>query len=129
MSVNQEYKDSVFVSFFSDKARLIELYHAIAGKKNDNSLPVNINTLSDTLFVNRKNDISFLLAKKIVVFDEHQSTINENLGLRFLIYLARVYEKIINNNAMYRRSPVKLPRPEFIVLYHGPNKKKQNIPK
>jgi hypothetical protein len=119
MSVNKKHKDTVFVNFFSDEARLIELYNAISGENYDKTVPISINTLSDVIFKNRKNDISFLLNNRLIVFYEHQSTINENMALRFLIYLARIYEKIMNKSAIYRRKQIKIPRPEFIVLYNG----------
>jgi hypothetical protein len=38
-----------------------------------------------------------------------------------LIYLGRVYEKIIDSGMLYRYGLVKIPAPEFIVLYNGDN--------
>ena len=71
------------------------------------------------LYINRINDISFLLGGTLVVLMEHQSTVNPNMPLRFLVYIARVYEKIVENTSLYSRSLVKIPAPEFIVLYNG----------
>ncbi|GMO44174.1 MAG: hypothetical protein Ta2B_24870 [Termitinemataceae bacterium] len=119
MSVNKKYKDTVFVRLFSNEALLRELYSALSGVFYDNSVPLTINTLSDVLFNSRKNDISFLLAEKIIVLLEHQSTINENMALRFLIYIARIYEKLIDKGSIYRRKQIQIPQPEFIVLYNG----------
>jgi hypothetical protein len=42
------------------------------------------------------------------------------MPLRILIYIARVYEKLIDRRSLYREAPVKIPRPGFIVLYNGP---------
>jgi hypothetical protein len=42
-----------------------------------------------------------------------------NMPLRALIYIARVYEKIIDNKAIYRTNLLKIPTPEFYVLYNG----------
>ncbi|MFP3043782.1 hypothetical protein LQZ19_18375 [Treponema primitia] len=50
---------------------------------------------------------------------EHQSTLNWNMPLRFLSYIARVYEKIVERRALYKTALVKIPKPEFIVLYNG----------
>jgi hypothetical protein len=50
---------------------------------------------------------------------EHQSTVNENLPLRFLEYTGRIYEKIIDRKKIYHTSLMKIPEPEFIVLYNG----------
>ena len=56
---------------------------------------------------------------RFVVLLEHQSTINENMPLRFLIYIARLYEKIIDVDNIYRKRLLKIPTPEFTVLYNG----------
>ena len=48
------------------------------------------------------NDLSFTLDDKIVILIEHQSTISENAPMRLFLYLARVYEKLINKKAVYR---------------------------
>jgi len=50
---------------------------------------------------------------------EHQSSINPNMPLRLLIYIAHVYEKIINRNLLYKTKLEKIPTPEFIVLYNA----------
>ena len=54
-----------------------------------------------------------------MVLAEHQSTINENMPIRLLLYAARVYEQILSSDNLYRRRLVKLPAPEFVVLYNG----------
>ena len=63
---------------------------------------------------------------RFVVLVEHQSTINENMPLRFLIYIARLYEKIIDADNIYRRKLIKIPAPEFVVLYNGRDDLKQD---
>lgn len=51
---------------------------------------------------------------------------NENIPLRFLLYIAREYEKILNNKNMYKTKLVKIPKPEFIVLYNVESKYSKN---
>jgi hypothetical protein len=72
--------------------------------------------------MDRGNDISFLLDKKLVILIEHQSTLNKNMPLRLLIYIGRLYEKILENANIYRSKLIKIPRPDFIVLYNGNDK-------
>ena len=84
----------------------------------DESL-IDIITLEDVFFIPRKNDVAFTMNGRFVVSVEHQSTINENMPLRFLIYIARLYEKIIDADNIYRRKLIKIPAPEFVVLYNG----------
>jgi len=99
--------------------KLIELYNAIEGTNYPKNTHIQINTLEDALFMNRINDISFIIDGKFVILIEHQSTLNQNMPLRFLLYIARVYEKIIDNKAIYKQGIIKVPTPEFIVLYNG----------
>ena len=121
MPVNREYKDSVFSLLFNDKTRLLELYNALHdGTPFTEEDGIEINTLRDALFMGRVNDISFLLGDMLVVLVEHQSTLNPNMPLRMLLYIGRIYEKIGDNRRMYASRKVVIPRPEFIVLYNGP---------
>jgi hypothetical protein len=119
MGLNKQYKDSVFSLLFSDPDILRELYGALCGVPLDPSIPITINTLEGALFMERINDISFEIAHKLVILLEHQSTINPNMALRLLMYIARIYEKLIDNRKIYSAKKIPLPRPEFIVLYNG----------
>jgi len=57
---------------------------------------VKIVTLSDVLYMEQLNDISFVIDGKLVVLIEHQSSINENMPLRMLMCIAREYELLTN---------------------------------
>ena len=119
MNANTKYKDSVFSFLFSDPDLLRELYCALEGIALPADTPVTINTLHNVLFMDRVNDISFEIGGKLVILIEHQSTINPNMAFRFLMYIARVYEKIIDDKKIYTSKPIPLPKPEFFVLYNG----------
>ena len=119
MGANTKYKDSVFSFLFSDPCLLRELYCALEGVTLPPDVPVTINTLQDVLFMDKINDISFEIDKKLIILVEHQSTINPNMCLRLLMYIARVYEKIIDRKKTYSQQRLPLPRPEFFVLYNG----------
>jgi hypothetical protein len=119
MSVNREYKDSFFTWLFSKPDTLRELYGALEGVTVDPAVPIIINTLEGVLFKARMNDISFIIGGRVVVLIEHQSTINENMPLRLLLYIAKIYEKTTGEKDIYRGKRIPLPLPEFIVLYNG----------
>ncbi|MDR1219318.1 MAG: Rpn family recombination-promoting nuclease/putative transposase [Treponema sp.] len=119
MKANRKYKDSVFTLLFNDKKRLLELYNAVNRTSFANADDIEINTLQNALFMGMINDISFTIAGMLVVLVEHQSTINPNMPLRLLMYMARIYEKIIDNRRLYSSKKISVPRPEFIVLYTG----------
>jgi hypothetical protein len=119
VEINAKYKDSVFSSLFSKPDALRELYCAIEGITLPPDTPIDINTLSDIIYMDQINDISFTIDNRLVVLIEHQSTINRNMPLRLLLYIARVYEKIIDRKKLYQSAIEKIPEPEFIVLYNG----------
>ncbi|MCL2845874.1 MAG: Rpn family recombination-promoting nuclease/putative transposase [Chitinivibrionia bacterium] len=116
---NREYKDSVFTSLFGEKDTLLELYNAIQNTNYCKDTEIQITTLESVLYMEQANDISFVIDGKFVVLIEHQSTINPNMPLRMLLYMGRVYEKIVEAETLYKQSRIKIPRPEFIVLYNG----------
>ena len=116
---NVKHKNSVFTLLFSNPDVLRELYSAIEGVDLPPDIPIDINTLSNVLYMGKLNDISFTIDNRLVVLIEHQSTINENMPLRLLIYVAHIYERIIHYRKLYQTKLEKIPVPEFIVLYNG----------
>jgi hypothetical protein len=56
---------------------------------------------------------------QLVLLLEHQSTPNPNMALRLLMYIGRICEKLFDRKALYTSKPLKVPWPEFIVLYNG----------
>ncbi len=71
------------------------------------------------MFNGQLNDVAFVLDGKLVVLMEHQSTLNNNMPLRMLIYMGREYEIMTKSKDLYREKLVEIPAPEFIVLYNG----------
>ena len=61
------------------------------------------------------------MGDRLIVLVEHQSTINENMPLRMLFYVTNEYEKIIMSfkKKLYRDKLVRVPKPEFYVVYTG----------
>jgi len=119
MEVQREFKSTVFAKLFSEPEALIELYNALSGSNYNASTKIEINTLEDVLFTDQRNDVSFIIDGKYVLLLEHQSTINANMPLRLLMYIARVFEKITDERAIYHDKLMEIPTPEFIVLYNG----------
>jgi len=122
-TANRKYKDSVFVDLFSEdekaKENFLSLYNALHGTNLQLSCPVENIKLDNVMYMNIINDVSCLVDNKIIVLAEHQSTINENMPLRFLQYIARLYEKLQKPTDRYLRTLSKIPTPEFYVFYNG----------
>jgi len=119
MSANKKYKDSVFTLLFGTPEKMLELYNAVSGNDLPGDTPLTVATLTDALFMDRINDLAFVIEGRLVVMIEHQSTICKNMPLRLLLYIARVYERLVDKKSMYRSGLISLPRPEFYVLYNG----------
>jgi predicted transposase/invertase (TIGR01784 family) len=119
LGANKKYKDSVFRKLFNNKKMLIQLYNAVEGTNYPNDTDITINTIEAVLYNGWKNDISFIIDGMLIVLIEHQSTINKNMPLRFLLYLVMLYEKLIDSKALYKKGLIKIPKPVFIVLYNG----------
>ena len=124
---NRSHKDSLFVDYFSKdrdwKQHFLSLYNALHGTSlqvADTQLErVNIDQV---LYKSYYNDIAVLVDGQFILMIEHQSTINPNMPLRLLEYIARIYGNIVDSRAKFSRHLVPLARPEFYVFYTGDQK-------
>ena len=121
---NREYRNSVFVDLFSGQGAfsiksIISLYNALHDEKIDEKTMVKFIYLANVLYHKLKNDVSCIINGKILVLIEHQSTINENMPLRCLEYVVELYKQILDAESKYGKKLIKIPTPEFYVLYNG----------
>lgn len=120
---NQKYKNSMFVDlFFEDESAEendIALYNALHEEPLPKGTQIRKIRVDDVLYMNFRNDVSFGIDDKVIVFGEHQSTVNENMPIRDLLYIGRAFEQIVPVRDRYRKKAVKLPKPEFYTFYNG----------
>ncbi len=116
---NRQVKASVFTAYFSERVNAAALYDSIEGTTGTRPEDIVYETLEDVLFLARKNDLAFLAKNKVLVISEHQSTINENMPLRNLIYFCRTVERLVRPRDLYREKRIPLPTPEFYTFYNG----------
>ena len=121
--INREYKDRVFKFIFgnpTNKEWTLSLYNAVNGSAHRNPDDIRFNTLEDAVYMNMKNDLAFVLSPDMNLY-EHQSSFNPNMPLRGLFYLAREYEKYVeqHNINIYGSTLKKLPTPKYVVFYNG----------
>lgn len=120
---NREHKDSLFVDLFyqdvTAKRNLLSLYNALHDTDYQDEDIVYKIKIEEVLYKNFKNDISFEVNGQVLVFGEHQSTVNPNMPLRCLLYVGRAYEQLVDKKARYRTKLVKIPTPEFYTFYNG----------
>ena len=82
--LERNYKDTVFVTVFHEKEKLIELYNAIFDTNYDENTAIDIVTIKDVLFRTLKNDVSFVLDKRFVVLVEDRKSTRLNSSHRSL---------------------------------------------
>ena len=125
-SVRRDYKDTVFRMLFNDKKELLALYNAVNGTHYDNPDDLQITTLEGAIYMQMKNDISFILELHLELY-EHQSTVNPNLPLRYLFYIAKVFEELVIGKDLYARTLIRLPAPRFITFYNGVERQPERL--
>ena len=114
-----QHKNSVFCLLFDNPHKLRNLYNALTGSSYSEDTPVSIATLKDALVKKIRNDIAFTIGGKTIILAEHQSTVNPNMPVRLLLYIAAIYEKLLPRKNLYGKRMVKIPRPEFYLFYNG----------
>ena len=117
----RQTKDILFrLVFGNDRQALLQLYNALHGTAYTNPHELQIVTLDNAIYISRKNDLAFLLAGSINMY-EHQSTLNPNMPVRFLIYLAQEYQLLVESTdkSLYGSELIPLPTPQCVVFYNG----------
>lgn len=120
---NRNIKDSVFVDLFYSckdaKKNALSLYNALTGSDFQDPELIEKLKVDGVAYKNFVNDVSFKIGNIIMFFGEHQSTVNFNMPLRFLLYAGRIYEKLTQENDRYKEHRIPLPTPVFYVFYNG----------
>ena len=116
--VQRNYKDTLFRMIFSDKEALLSLYNAMSGNDYDDPDELEIVTLENAIYMNKKNDLAFVIDSSLNLY-EHQSTDSLNLPMRNLFYISRELEKLTRQQSLYSPKRVMVPTPRFIVFYNG----------
>lgn len=115
---NRNYKDTLFRKIFKNPKDLLTLYNAVNGTNYQNPDDLEIVTLENAIYMNTKNDLAFIIDCRMGLY-EHQASVNPNIPLRDLIYIAKEYQGMISRKSLYSSRLVKLPTPSFVVFYNG----------
>ena len=120
--VRRQHKDRLFCDLFSDKHNALSLYNAVRGTDYSDIEHLEVITLSDSVYLTMKNDLALCFHDEIDLY-EQQSSINPNMPLRGFLYFAREYEAWLVKHKLdmkiYGETLVKIPAPEYYVLYNG----------
>lgn len=119
-NVNRKHKDCLFRLIFQNKRDLLELYNSMNGTHYENEEDLIINTMENVVYMGMKNDLSFLIGGTLNLY-EHQSSVNPNMPLRGLFYIANLYQGYIEmkDADIYGSKLIGLPMPQYLVFYNG----------
>ena len=117
-AANRHYKDTVFRMLFREKERLLSLYNSVSGKHYTDPEELEVVTLENAVYLGMKNDLAFLADCSLCLY-EHQPTVNPNMPLRFLQYVADEYSRLTASDNLYGEGLVRIPAPHFVVFYNG----------
>ena len=132
-TINRFYKDRLFKALFGSEERkdlTLELYNAINHTHYSNPDDLQLSTIEDVVYMGMKNDVSFLLASDLNMY-EQQSTWNPNMPLRCFLYAAHALEKYLHDTdqtaQMFLNTLLKVPTPKLVVLYNGVQERDDTI--
>ncbi len=103
---------------FQEKKYLLSLYNAMNEKQYTDENALQIITLDNAIYMEMKNDLAFVIDTNLYLY-EHQSTKNPNMPLRNLFYIAKEYQKLVEQKSLYSTVIQKIPTPRFVVFYNG----------
>jgi len=102
------------------KRNIISLVNAIYDSDlKEKDVSFKVTRLENVLYRNMQNDVGVLIDDSFLVLGEHQSTLNDNMPLRCLMYVSRIYEQLIKKRERYSEKLIKIPYPQFFVFYNG----------
>jgi hypothetical protein len=118
LPVKRNQRDTVFRVIYKDKEKALSLYNGVNHSFYDNPELLEFNTLENAVYMNVKNDLSFLVANETNLY-EHQSTLPTNIPLRDLFYISDILQKRYQGSSLYRSRRIMIPTPRFVVFYNG----------
>lgn len=124
--VKRTAKDSVFTDLFSEKKNVLKLYRVLHAEDKDvTEDDIKYLTLENVLVNDIYNDLGFMIADRLIILVEAQSTWTVNILVRSFLYLATTYKRYFEENESdyYDSKKVFLPEPELYVLYTGDRKR------
>ncbi|MGN0432266.1 MAG: hypothetical protein ACI4EQ_07905 [Lachnospiraceae bacterium] len=114
----RKYKDTLFRMIFREPKELLKLYNAVNGTDYQKPEELQIVTLENAIYMNMKNDLAFIIDCRMSLY-EHQRSVNPNMPLRNLFYVAKEYQGMVSSQSLYSSRLVRLPTPYFVVFYNG----------
>lgn len=117
-NVTRNHKDNVFCLLYKDKKNLLSLYNAVNGTSYEKEEELEVVTLEEAICLRIRNDAAFVIDSSLNLY-EQQASVNPNMPLRNLYYVAEELKKIAPPGSLYSTTKAKIPAPRFLVFYNG----------
>lgn len=117
-NANEKYRDTVFRMLVNDRKVALEIYNAMNDSDYDDPDEVVVTTLENAVYMGVRNDASFIIASQLMLY-EQQSTVNPNMPLRDLEYVACLMAALTYDANIYGKRLIRLPEPRFVIFYNG----------
>lgn len=121
LTAKRSYKDGVWRMLMGIPKNALSVYNALNNTDYQNPNELTYNTLENAIFMNIKNDVSFIVGCYTSLY-EHQATYTPNMPLRDLFYVADVLQKYVKDQTLYSPARIRIPAPVFVVFYNGNRK-------
>ena len=125
LKARRSAKNTIFLDLFSIPEYQLQLLQALHPEMTDiTEADIKLITLNPVILNRDYNDLGLLVRDKLIILVEAQSTWTINILVRILLYLASTYHDYITDKKLnlYSSKIVKIPEPEFYVVYTGDKK-------
>ncbi|MBQ7193503.1 MAG: hypothetical protein IJR98_03935 [Synergistaceae bacterium] len=128
--VHRNSKNTIFLDIFTTPKYSLEMLKTLHPEMTGlTERDVRLVTLNPVILNGQYNDLALLVRDRLIIFVEAQSTWSVNIILRILLYLAGTYQEYIaeRNLNVYGSKKLKIPEPEFFVIYTGKRRIEKEI--
>ncbi len=127
---DRKTRDSLFTDLFHHPKYALQLYKVLHPEETDvTEKDITAVTLRNIFASGFYNDLGMMVGNRLIILVESQTTWNPNMALRCLLYIADTYQRYISKNQidMFSKSLITLPKPEFYVVYTGPQNGHEDV--
>ncbi len=127
---DRKTRDSLFTDLFHHPKYALQLYKILHPEETDvTEKDITAVTLRNIFASGFYNDLGMMVGNRLIILVESQTTWNPNMALRCLLYIADTYQRYISKNQIdiFSKSLITLPKPEFYVVYTGPQNGHEDV--
>jgi len=120
--IKRNVKDSLFLSFFSEKNNVLDLYREMHPEDTVSTIDdLSIRTIKRVLVKGYTNDLGFSVGNRFICLVEAQSYYLKSMQIRTFFYLANSYQNYLEDNglSLYNIKEEDVPEWEAYVVSTG----------